>query len=238
MIKITFNNIEMTLLSKAFLDDLFPKPFENELLVDSVYIKRNEEICDFYFTINYYNQLKNHIRNEFNEGKFSKSNSYKLWMNLMNKFDDFSIIDEIPNNLRIYWLSKSNKNQSINNSKIEDALSNDEIEYIKIPEKYHDIYTELNSIYNDTKLLFLESVFELFCNENNKIYNFQTRFNSDIPYQGIIKNNNKLYLIDTLKNEHQLDFSNNYSKNNILHDPEFIDYINREYIQYKINTQA
>lgn len=238
MIKITFNNIEMTLLSKAFLDNLFPKPFENELLVDKVYIERNKEICDFYFTINYYNQLKNHIRNEFNEGKFSKSNSYQQWMNLMNKFDDFSIIDEIPNNLRIYWLSKSNKNQSINNSKIEDNLSNDEIEYIKIPEKYYDVYTELNSIFNDTKLLFLESVFDLFCNENNKIYNFQTRFYSDITYQGIVKNNNKLYLIDALKKEYQLDFSNTYSKNNILHDPEFIDHINREYIQYKINTKA
>lgn len=96
----------MTLLSKAFLDNLFPKPYEGELKTGSVRITRNGDECNFYFSNNYYEKLKTHIVNEFNQGKFHKSNASNDWIDLMNKFDDvIEVDDEVSENSKNYWLS-------------------------------------------------------------------------------------------------------------------------------------
>lgn len=118
MIKINFNNIHMTLLSKAFLDKLFPLPYDGELKTDSVYFVMDENgddvtfdkygneirICDFYFTEMYFEKLKKHINSEDIINKFLKSNAREDWLSLRDAFDSFEVKEE-KEGLKNYWLS-------------------------------------------------------------------------------------------------------------------------------------
>ena len=97
----------MGLLSKAFLENLFPKPFEGDLTNGFGITQKNGYDCvAFYFEENYYIKLTKFVKNEYLEGRFSKSNAEEQWVNLMNELENYVNINKIDEKIQNYWLSE------------------------------------------------------------------------------------------------------------------------------------
>ena len=106
MKKVNFDNHQMTLLSTAFLSNLFPRPYLGELKTGKVIITDDGDKCNFYFSEDYFNKLRNHIIEEHKLGKFNRSNAANDWIDLMDKFDYFEDINYVvQEELKNYWLS-------------------------------------------------------------------------------------------------------------------------------------
>lgn len=106
MRKILLNFQEMGLLSKAFLDNLFPKPFEGELMTGSTIFLNGKDYMYFYFTDDYHTKLTTHIQKEYSAGRFMKSNAESNWISLMDDLNKYELILEIEEATTNYWLSQ------------------------------------------------------------------------------------------------------------------------------------
>ena len=140
MKKVNFNNRQMTLLSSAFLDNLFPRPYLGDLKTGDVIITREGDKCDFYFSEDYFNKLRNHIIGEYNLGKFDRSNAASDWINLMNKFDYFEEVSYDTEGLKNYWLSVDRDKEQKEKEAIENNKTSNDQSFDSLTDKEGNIY--------------------------------------------------------------------------------------------------
>lgn len=67
---------------------------------------------------------------------------------------------------------------------------------IDTPQNYSKIIDELSEILRETRLLFLYSVFNKVCEEESKLYYFDTPFQASMSYSAVMKNNGSFHLLD------------------------------------------
>jgi len=101
MKKTELNGQLLGLLSNALSKNLFPKPYEGELLSKTL----NNGGCMLYFEDSYFNKLDTKIREKYNEGAFARSNAAEEWNNLMITINTASDSNDDKTNLENYWLS-------------------------------------------------------------------------------------------------------------------------------------
>ncbi len=102
MRKITLYSQDLTFLSKALLENLFPKPIIGELLV---YDDLKNENSVLYFQEDYYQKLTSAINEKYIMGEFMKSNSEKEWNHLMHSINSADTNNDDVSTLKSYWLS-------------------------------------------------------------------------------------------------------------------------------------
>ena len=107
MKQVLMSNSNMTTLALAFWDNLFPLPYIGQLKTGfSITTINGEDCIYFYFDDDYYIKLNNHIKNEYDQGKFAKSNSEQRWIKLMNSLKNFSECNEITEKVTDYLPSQ------------------------------------------------------------------------------------------------------------------------------------
>lgn len=115
MKKAELNGQLLGLLSNALSKDLFPKPYEGELLSKTL----NDGNCMLYFEDSYFDKLDTKIREKYNEGSFARSNAEEEWNNLMITINTAIDTNDDTTNFDNYWLSMPiNKEPSIEIDKV------------------------------------------------------------------------------------------------------------------------
>lgn len=116
MKKVLLNSSQMSLMAISYIKELFPKPYENDLITSSGFIYVNgKDCCNFYFEDNYYEKLVTHIKRECEMGKFAKSNSEERWLDLMNTIYNAKEIQNIEESTTMYY-------NSLDRPKIENSV--------------------------------------------------------------------------------------------------------------------
>ncbi|MDC3268877.1 hypothetical protein OAU19_00160 [Flavobacteriaceae bacterium] len=116
MKKAELNGQQLALLSNALSKDLFPKPYEGELLSETLYNGN----CVLYFEDDYFDKLDFKIKEKYNEGAFAKSNAEAEWNDLMEAINTSKATVDNTENADNYWLSlpiKDRPNIEIENKK-------------------------------------------------------------------------------------------------------------------------
>ncbi len=90
---------------------------------------------------------------------------------------------------------KSNFNSSLNSdfSFLKEDL---DIKNLNNPNKYFGTINEIEKLLRETRILFLHSVLNLACKNENEIYVFDSPFQAAMKYDAVIKKNNSFYLRD------------------------------------------
>jgi len=71
-----------------------------------------------------------------------------------------------------------------------------DINEIKTPKQYLETIDEITEVMRQTRLLFLYSVFNKVCIEEDKLYYFDTPYQAAMSYSAIIKKGESFYLLD------------------------------------------
>lgn len=71
-----------------------------------------------------------------------------------------------------------------------------DINEIKIPKQYLETIDEITEVLRETRLLFLYSVFNIVCKEEDKLYYFDTPYQAAMSYSALIKKGKSFYLLD------------------------------------------
>ncbi|MBS7230769.1 hypothetical protein KHA90_07015 [Flavobacterium psychroterrae] len=71
-----------------------------------------------------------------------------------------------------------------------------DINEIKTPQQYLKTIDDITEILRQTRLLFLYSVFNKVCTEQDKLYHFATPYKASMSYSAVIKKGNSFYLLD------------------------------------------
>jgi len=71
-----------------------------------------------------------------------------------------------------------------------------DINKIKTPKQYLETIGEITEVLRQTRLLFLYSVFNKVCIEEDKLYYFDTPYQAAMNYSAIIKKGESFYLLD------------------------------------------
>lgn len=207
MKKIKFNNLQKGLLTKAFLENLFPKPNHSDILVEE-----NNLTSFFYFSDEYYNELVNYINQKHVLNGFKNSNAFYEWINLKDQLSYYENVASPPIKHSQYLFNSDLKNETFIQEKNEIYLK--EIELNKIHIAYKNSLKEIKELYNKTIELYVNYVFRSICKENNVITLFSDSINNKFNYIGVIKLNSTYYLVDK---------DNNF--NNIIYDDELLEII-------------
>ncbi|MCV9928374.1 hypothetical protein OIU83_11950 [Flavobacterium sp. LS1R49] len=71
-----------------------------------------------------------------------------------------------------------------------------DINEIKTPKQYLETIDKITEILRETRLLFLYSVFNKVCTEEDKLYYFDTPYQANMSYSALIKKGKSFYLLD------------------------------------------
>jgi hypothetical protein len=71
-----------------------------------------------------------------------------------------------------------------------------DINKIKSPKQYLETIDEITEVLRENRLLFLYSVFNLVCKEEDKLYYFDTPYQAAMSYSALIKKGENFYLLD------------------------------------------
>ena len=71
-----------------------------------------------------------------------------------------------------------------------------DINKIKSPKQYLETIDEITEVLRENRLLFLYSVFNLVCKEEDKLYYFDTPYQAAMSYSALIKKGVNFYLLD------------------------------------------
>ena len=71
-----------------------------------------------------------------------------------------------------------------------------DINKIKTPKQYLETIGEITEVLRQTRLLFLYSVFNIVCKEEDKLYYFDTPYQAAMSYSALIKKGESFYLLD------------------------------------------
>lgn len=71
-----------------------------------------------------------------------------------------------------------------------------DINKIKSSKQYLETIDEITEVLRQTRLLFLYSVFNLVCKEEDKLYYFDTPYQAAMSYSALIKKGESFYLLD------------------------------------------
>lgn len=71
-----------------------------------------------------------------------------------------------------------------------------DINEIKSPKQYLETIDEITEVLRQTRLLFLYSVFNKVCIEDDKLYYFDTPYQAAMSYSALIKKGESFYLLD------------------------------------------
>ena len=71
-----------------------------------------------------------------------------------------------------------------------------DINKIKSPKQYLETIDEITEVLRQTRLLFLYSVFNKVCIEEDKLYYFDTPYQAAMSYSALIKKGENFYLLD------------------------------------------
>lgn len=78
-----FNGQQLAMFFQAFGKNLFIRPVQDDLYSMP---HLQDDGCTLYFKNEYYERLKNSIKNKYKQGEFARSNANELWVILMNEF--------------------------------------------------------------------------------------------------------------------------------------------------------
>lgn len=67
---------------------------------------------------------------------------------------------------------------------------------LKSPKEYSLLINELDELLRETRLLFLHTIFEKICLEENKLYYFDTPYQAGMSYLAVVKKEGSFYLYD------------------------------------------
>ena len=70
------------------------------------------------------------------------------------------------------------------------------INKIKSPKQYLETIDEITEVLRENRLLFLYSVFNVVCKEEDKLYYFDTPYQAAMSYSALIKKGESFYLLD------------------------------------------
>lgn len=148
---VTLQRQDLTYLSKALLENLFPRPIIGELLV---FEDLKNENCVLYFQETYFENLTSSIHEKYIKGDFIRSNSEKEWVHLMNSINSAETTNEDVSNLRSYWLSTDPTKPKIGIDKeiLTKILSSDLSQYKTAQEKYPALRKNLEDVYVGHKI--------------------------------------------------------------------------------------
>lgn len=71
-----------------------------------------------------------------------------------------------------------------------------DINKIKSPKQYLETIDEITEVLRENRLLFLYSVFNVVCKEEDKLYYFDTPYQAAMSYSALIKKGESFYLLD------------------------------------------
>lgn len=71
-----------------------------------------------------------------------------------------------------------------------------DINKIKSPKQYLETIDEITEVLRENRLLFLYSVFNIVCKEEDKLYYFDTPYQAAMSYSALIKKGESFYLLD------------------------------------------
>ena len=95
-------------------------------------------------------------------------------------------IEDISNNFELKPFSENVK-----------LLKEDfDINKIKSPKQYLETIDDITEVLRENRLLFLYSVFNIVCKEEDKLYYFDTPYQAAMSYSAIIKKGESFYLLD------------------------------------------
>jgi hypothetical protein len=148
MKKTELNGQQLALLSNALSKDLFPRPYEGELLSETL----NNGNCILYFEDDYFDKLNFKIKEKYNEGAFARSNAEAEWTDLMKAINTSKITLGDTGNTENYWLSISIKDRpDIENdnkkNKEEDIFKDEAVTRQEIEHQLELLDKELNKIF-------------------------------------------------------------------------------------------
>lgn len=95
-------------------------------------------------------------------------------------------IEDISNNFELKPFS----------GKVKLLKENFDINEIKSPKQYLETIDEITEVLRETRLLFLYSVFNIVCKEEDKLYYFDTPYQAAMSYSALIKKGESFYLLD------------------------------------------
>ena len=109
---------QLGLINYAFLQGLFPKPYENDLLLgelleEDINDYEYDEYRNYYLSEEYYEKLNFHIKSLKNSGKFQNSNSSDEWLELADIVNNAQNINYPNEKVIIHPLSIKKDNESI-----------------------------------------------------------------------------------------------------------------------------
>lgn len=70
------------------------------------------------------------------------------------------------------------------------------IDSINAPNYYLNVIEKIDEVLRETRILFLYSVFNKVCKEENTLYHFNTPFQAEMRYDAIIRKEGTFYLLD------------------------------------------
>lgn len=73
---------------------------------------------------------------------------------------------------------------------------NFDINSISTPNHYLNIINDFEEVLRETRLLFLYSVLNVVCKEEEKLYNFDKPYQAGMEYKGVMKKEGNFYLLD------------------------------------------
>ncbi len=79
-----------------------------------------------------------------------------------------------------------------------------DINKINTPKHYSKVIDEITEVLRETRLLFLYSVFNKVCEEEGKLYYFDTPFQANMSYSAVMKKEGSFYLLDEDKDYREI----------------------------------
>lgn len=70
------------------------------------------------------------------------------------------------------------------------------IDLVNAPNYYLNVINKIEELLRETRILFLYSVFNKVCKEENKLYHFDTPFQAEMRYDAIVRKEGFFYLLD------------------------------------------
>ena len=87
-----------------------------------------------------------------------------------------------------------------------------DINSIKTPKHYLKVADEIEELLRETQLLFIFSVLNKVCKEEGKLYHFETPYQANMKYDGVMKKGENFYLHDEDGDFREVFTSSNFAK--------------------------
>lgn len=200
--KIVIDKHNLALFNKAFLEKLFPKPYNSDILFEE-----NDRYIDFYFSEEYYIKLIACVNQDDINNKFNETNDTTVWINLKKQLKNFKNVIKVPLNCSTYPFVENTEYSVFFNEKKEINLKKLEIHNIHLI--YRNALNEINALYNKTKVLYMKSLLNLICKENKVVTYFDSLMFERVKYIGVIKVDDKYYLVDENNIYHDMIYDDN-----------------------------